>query len=125
MPTDNHADTEALSLDPFFAGNVPASDLPALTPLRANVLALPASEDADLAYITSPVAAGQAIGRPSLEALNLLLTKYRERQKEFDDALVSGSEFRIRQASAKYSRKRRGEPFVRLCQIANGALRPL
>ena len=69
----------------------------------ANVLALPAGEDADLAYITSQVAAGQAIGRPSLEALNLLLTKYRELQKEFDDALVSGSEFRIRQASAKFN----------------------
>jgi hypothetical protein len=69
----------------------------------ANVLALPAGEDADLAYITSQVAAGQAIGRPSLEALNLLLTKYRELQKEFDDALVSGSEFRIRKASAKFN----------------------
>ena len=41
----------------------------------ANVLALPEGEDADLAYITSQVAAGQSIGRPSLEALNLLLTK--------------------------------------------------
>ena len=69
----------------------------------ANVLALPAGEDADLAYITSQVAAGQSIGRPSLEALNLLLTKYRELQKEFDDALVGGSEFRIRQASAKFN----------------------
>ncbi len=69
----------------------------------ANVLALPEGEDADLAYITSQVAAGQSIGRPSLEALNLLLTKYRELQKEFDDALVSGSEFRIRQASAKFN----------------------
>ena len=69
----------------------------------ANVLALPPGEDADLAYITSQVAAGQAIGRPSLEALNLLLTKYRELQKEFDDALVSGSEFRIRQAGAKFN----------------------
>lgn len=69
----------------------------------ANVLALPAGEDADLAYITSQVAAGQSIGRPSLEALNLLLTKYRELQKEFDDALVSGSEFRIRQASVKFN----------------------
>lgn len=67
----------------------------------ANVLALPPGEDADLAYITSQVAAGQAMGRPSLEALNLLLTKYRELQQEFDDALVSGSEFRIRKASAK------------------------
>lgn len=69
----------------------------------ANVLALPNGEDADLAYITSQVAAGQSIGRPSLEALNLLLTKYRELQKEFDDALVSGSEFRIRQASVKFN----------------------
>lgn len=69
----------------------------------ANVLALPAGEDADLAYITSQVAAGQAMGRPSLEALNLLLTKYRELQKEFEDALVSGSEFRIRQASVKFN----------------------
>ena len=69
----------------------------------ANVLALPEGEDADLAYITSQVAAGQSIGRPSLEALNLLLTKYRELQKEFDDALVSGSEFRIRKAAAKFN----------------------
>ncbi len=69
----------------------------------ANVLALPAGEDADLAYITSQVAAGQSIGRPSLEALNLLLTKYRELQKEFDDALISGSGFRIRQASTKFN----------------------
>lgn len=69
----------------------------------ANVLELPAGEDADLTYITSQVAAGQAMGRPSLEALNLLLTKYRELQKEFEDAVESGSEFRIRQASAKFS----------------------
>jgi len=69
----------------------------------ANVLALPAGEDADLAYITSQVAAGQAIGRPSLEALNLLLTKYRELQKEFEDAVASGSEFRIRLASTKFN----------------------
>ncbi len=69
----------------------------------ANVLALPEGEDADLAYITSQVAAGQSIGRPSLEALNLLLTKYRELQKEFDNALVSGSEFRIRKAAAKFN----------------------
>jgi hypothetical protein len=40
----------------------------------ANVLELPAGDDADLTYITSQVAAGQAMGRPSLEALNLLLT---------------------------------------------------
>ena len=69
----------------------------------ANVLALPPGEDADLAYITSQVAAGQAMGRPSLEALNLLLTKYRELQKEFEDAIAGGSEFRIRQASAKFA----------------------
>lgn len=69
----------------------------------ANVLALPAGEDADLAYITSQVAAGHSIGRPSLEALNLLLTKYRELQKEFEDAVASGSEFRIRQASTKFN----------------------
>ncbi len=69
----------------------------------ANVLELPAGDDADLAYITSQVAAGQAIGRPSLEALNLLLTKYRELQKEFEDAVESGSEFRIRQAGAKFN----------------------
>ncbi len=69
----------------------------------ANVLALPPGEDADLAYITSQVAAGQAMGRPSLEALNLLLTKYRELEKEFSDAITSGSEFRIRQANAKFN----------------------
>ncbi len=69
----------------------------------ANVLELPAGDDADLTYITSQVAAGQAMGRPSLEALNLLLTKYRELQKEFEDAVESGSEFRIRQAGAKFS----------------------
>lgn len=69
----------------------------------ANVLALPDGEDADLAYITSQVAAGHSIGRPSLEALNLLLTKYRELQKEFEDAVASGSEFRIRQASTKFN----------------------
>ena len=69
----------------------------------ANVLELPPGEDTDLAYITSQVAAGQAIGRPSLEALNLLLTKYRELQKEFEDAVAGGSEFRIRQASAKFN----------------------
>jgi hypothetical protein len=69
----------------------------------ANVLELPAGDDADLTYITSQVAAGQAMGRPSLEALNLLLTKYRELQKEFGDAVESGSEFRIRQAGAKFS----------------------
>lgn len=67
----------------------------------ANILELGGGEDADLAYITSQVAAGQAMGKPSLEALSLLLAKYRELQDEFDSALVSGSEFRIRRARAK------------------------
>lgn len=68
----------------------------------ATVLQFGDSEDADLAYITAQVAAGQAFGNPAEDLLQLLLAKYRELQKEFDDALMSGSEFRIRRAKGKF-----------------------
>lgn len=54
--------------------------------------------DAELGYLTAQVAAGQAVGRVSAEALQHLLARLNELQDEFEQAVLSGSEFRIRAA---------------------------
>jgi hypothetical protein len=59
------------------------------------------SDDADgLGYITAQLAAGQAVGRVSAEELGHLLSRLAELKDDFDRAVLSGSEHRIRAAAA-------------------------
>jgi hypothetical protein len=55
-------------------------------------------DDVELGYLTSQVAAGQAVGQVSDEALKQLLARLNELYAEFEQALESQSEFRIRAA---------------------------
>lgn len=57
-----------------------------------------AGDDVELGYLTSQVAAGQAVGQLSDDALAHLLARLNELTCEFEDALESQSEFRIRAA---------------------------
>lgn len=57
-----------------------------------------AGDDIELGYLTSQVAAGQAVGQVSDEALKHLLARLNELYAEFEEALESKSEFRIRAA---------------------------
>jgi len=67
----------------------------------ANLLALAGEADAELGFITAQVAAGQAIGKVSAETLQHLLGRLNELQNEFDQAVLGGSEFRLRRAQDK------------------------
>ncbi len=58
-------------------------------------------EDAELGFITSQVAAGQAVGKESVEALQHLLGRLNELQAEFEQAVLSSSEFLILAAQKK------------------------
>ncbi|MBM3117368.1 hypothetical protein [Jeongeupia naejangsanensis] len=60
-----------------------------------------AGEDAELGYLTGQVAAGQAVGDVSAEALQHLLARLNELYADFEAALESQSEFRIRSARDK------------------------
>lgn len=55
-------------------------------------------DDVELGYLASQVAAGQAVGQVSDEALRHLLARLNELYAEFEEALESQSEFRIRAA---------------------------
>lgn len=67
----------------------------------ATLLNFAGESDAELGYITAQVAAGQAIGRVSAETLQHLLGRLNELQNEFDQAVLAGSEFRLRRSQAK------------------------
>lgn len=67
----------------------------------ATLLDFAGESDAELGYITAQVAAGQAIGKVSAETLQHLLGRLNELQNEFDQAILAGSEFRLRRAQAK------------------------
>jgi hypothetical protein len=67
----------------------------------ATLLNFAGENDADLGYITAQVAAGQAVGRVSTETLQHLLGRLNELQNEFDQAVLAGSEFRLRRSQAK------------------------
>ncbi len=56
-------------------------------------------DDDGLGYITSQLAAGQAVGRVSADELGHLLARLSELKDDFDRAVLSGSEHRIRAAS--------------------------
>lgn len=60
-------------------------------------------EGGEVGYITSQLAAGQALGRVSNEDLQHLLSRLNELQEEFNRAVLSGSEHRIRKAEKKLS----------------------
>jgi hypothetical protein len=60
-----------------------------------------AGDDIELGYLTSQVAAGQAVGQVSDEALKHLLARLNELHVEFEQALESQSEFRIRAAQPR------------------------
>jgi len=61
------------------------------------------SEDdgGEIGYITSQLAAGQALGRVANEDLQHLLSRLNELEDEFGRAVLSGSEVRIRKAEKK------------------------
>jgi len=69
----------------------------ALTAL-ASVLAFTSDDGGDIGFITSQIAAGQAMGVSSNEQLEHLLSRLAELEDSFDRAIVSGSETRIREA---------------------------
>lgn len=56
------------------------------------------TRDSDLGYLTAQVAAGQAMGRVSPDTLRHLLGRLTELKQDFQAAIVSGAETRIRAA---------------------------
>lgn len=54
-----------------------------------------------LGYITAQLAAGQAVGRVSADELGHLLSRLSELKEDFDRAVLSGSEHRIRRAAQR------------------------
>jgi hypothetical protein len=54
----------------------------------------------ELAYVTSQIAAGEATGRVGSDDLQHLLSRLNELRDDFDRAVLSGSEHRIRAAAA-------------------------
>ncbi|WP_283150975.1 hypothetical protein [Silvimonas soli] len=60
-----------------------------------------ADSDAELGYLTAQVAAGQALGNVSPEALQHLHARLNELHRNFEEALESQSEYQIRNARAK------------------------
>lgn len=58
-------------------------------------------EGGEIGYITSQLAAGQALGKVSNEDLQHLLSRLVELEEEFGRAVLSGSELRIRRAEKK------------------------
>lgn len=65
------------------------------------LLSFSEEEGGEIGYITSQLAAGQALGRVSNEDLQHLLSRLNELQEEFNRAVLSGSEHRIRKAEKK------------------------
>lgn len=57
-------------------------------------------EGDELAYVTAQLAAGQSTGRVGANDLQHLLSRLNELREDFDQAVLSGSEHRIRQAAA-------------------------
>lgn len=57
----------------------------------------------EIGYITSQLAAGHAVGKIANEDLQHLLSRLNELEDEFNRAVVSGSELRIRRAEKKLS----------------------
>jgi hypothetical protein len=58
-------------------------------------------DDDGLGYLTAQLAAGQAVGRVSVDELGHLLSRLNELKEDFDRAVLSGSEHRIRRAAER------------------------
>jgi hypothetical protein len=58
-------------------------------------------DDDGLGYLTAQLAAGQAVGRVSVDELGHLLSRLTELKDDFDRAVLSGSEHRIRHAAER------------------------
>ncbi|MDR6937170.1 hypothetical protein [Luteibacter sp. 3190] len=58
-------------------------------------------DDDGLGYLTAQLAAGQAVGRVSVDELGHLLSRLTELKEDFDRAVLSGSEYRIRRAAER------------------------
>lgn len=85
-------DTETLR---YRVGTVGRKALGAL----AAMLEFEHDDDDGLGYLTAQLAAGQAVGRISTDELGHLLSRLTELKDDFDRAVLSGSEYRIRRAA--------------------------
>jgi len=65
----------------------------------ATLLEFERDDEDGLGYITAQLAAGQAVGRISADELGHLLSRLSELKEDFDRAVLSGSEHRIRRAA--------------------------
>ncbi|MHB8165793.1 MAG: ATP-binding cassette domain-containing protein, partial [Sulfuricella sp.] len=72
----------------------------ALTAIE-HLLGFSGEEDAELGFIASQIAAGNAVGRVSPEVLRHLLARLTELEGEFSQAVQSGSEFQLHNAQNK------------------------
>ncbi|MBB3226156.1 hypothetical protein FHW69_000746 [Luteibacter sp. Sphag1AF] len=67
----------------------------------ATMLEFERDDDDGLGYLTAQLAAGQAVGRISVDELGHLLSRLSELKDDFDRAVLSGSEHRIRRAAER------------------------
>lgn len=67
----------------------------------SNLLSFGAEQDGELGFYAAQIAAGSAVGKLSPEALAHLLARLTELESEFEQAVTSGSEFRLRTAQNK------------------------
>ncbi|MDF4003789.1 hypothetical protein P3W24_17715 [Luteibacter sp. PPL201] len=65
----------------------------------ATMLEFERDDEDGLGYLTAQLAAGQAVGRVSVDELGHLLSRLTELKDDFDRAVLSGSEHRIRRAA--------------------------
>jgi len=67
----------------------------------ASLLEFERDDEDGLGYLTAQLAAGQAVGRLSADELCHLLSRLSELKEDFDRAVLSGSEHRIRRAAER------------------------
>lgn len=67
----------------------------------SNLLAFSTEQDGELGFYAAQIAAGSSVGKLSPEALAHLLARLAELENEFEQAITSGSEFRLRAAQSK------------------------
>ncbi len=67
----------------------------------SNLLSFSTEQDGELGFYAAQIAAGSSVGKLSPEALAHLLARLAELESEFEQAITSGSEFRLRSAQNK------------------------
>lgn len=67
----------------------------------SNLLSFSCEQDGELGFYAAQIAAGSAVGKLAPEALAHLLARLAELESEFEQAVTSGSEFRLRAAQNK------------------------